>query len=136
MASVRVEFDVEAPADQVWAAVRDFSTPHLLTPGFVVSTSADGDRRDVTFFNGRTATEVLVDRDDEARRLVWSVVASALACTHHNSSAQVSALAPDRSRFVWITDVLPHHLGGPIGEMMRLGSRAIAGRFADTSGAT
>jgi hypothetical protein len=136
MASIRVEFDVEAPADRVWAAVRDFATPHLLAPGFVVSTSVDGDTRDVTFFNGRTATELLVNRDDEARRLVWSVVAGPLGCTHHNSSAEVGPLAAGRSRFVWITDVLPHHLGEPIGEMMRLGSEAIARRFAATSAAT
>jgi hypothetical protein len=45
-----------------------------LVPGFVIDARIDGEDRIVTFFNGSVVRELLVDRDDEARRLVWSAV--------------------------------------------------------------
>ena len=41
-------------------------------PGFVVDTRLDGDARIVTFGNGMVMRELIVDRDDDARRLVWT----------------------------------------------------------------
>jgi hypothetical protein len=75
MASVRKEIEIEAHPDDVWAARRDFGAVHeRLAPGFVVDAPLDGDTRVVTFFNGAVASELLVDRDDESRRLVYSVL--------------------------------------------------------------
>ncbi|HEY3008214.1 MAG TPA: SRPBCC family protein [Micromonosporaceae bacterium] len=115
MASVRREIVVEAPPDTVWAALRDWGAVHRrLVPGFVVDARLDGEDRIVTFFNGATVRELFVDLDDEARRLVWSVVDGPYA--HHNASAQVLADGSNHTRFVWIADVLPHdaapHLAG------------------------
>ena len=64
--------------------------------------------------------KLLVDCDDEARRLVWSIVEGPLGITHHNASAQVF---PDGSgtRFGWIADVLPDEVAGPMGELMATG---------------
>ncbi len=71
MASIRREVLIEAPAEDVWAAVRDVGAPHeRLAPGFVVAT-----RR--PFRNVTTL-----------RRLVWAVVGSP-RLTHHNASMQV-----------------------------------------------
>jgi hypothetical protein len=47
----------------------------------------------VTFANGVTAREVIVDLDDERRRLVWSATGGRL--THHNAAAQVFAAMID-----------------------------------------
>lgn len=122
MASVRREILIEAPPEDVWAAVADFGAPHQrLVPGFVVETRLDGDDRIVTFFNGAVAREALVDSDDEQRRLVWSVTQSGLGLTHHNASAQVFDEPGGATRFVWITDVLPHEAATPIGQMMDRG---------------
>jgi hypothetical protein len=77
----------------------------------------------VTFANGLVARELIVDIDDEARRLVWAVVEG--RPTHHNGSLQVFAEAGGRSRVVWIADLLPHDLAGPIGGMMERGMRAM-----------
>jgi hypothetical protein len=52
-----------------------------LVPGFAVDTRLDGDDRIVTFANGTVLREILVDLDDEACRLVWSVVDGPY--THH-----------------------------------------------------
>lgn len=122
MASVRREILIEARPDDVWAAVADFGAPHQrLVPGFVVESRLDGDDRIVTFFNGAVAREAFVDRDDEQRRLVWSVTESRLGLTHHNASAQVFAEPGGGTRFVWIADVLPHEAATPVGQMMDRG---------------
>ena len=108
MASVQKEFLVDADPDQVWAALRDFGAVHELAPGFVTSTVLDADTRIVTFFSGAVARERLVDLDDQAHRLVYSVIESPLGMTHHNASAQVFDVGGGRSRFVWLADLLPN----------------------------
>lgn len=120
MASVRKEILMDAPVDQVWDALRDWGAVHeRLVPGFVTETRLDGADRIVTFFNGAVAREVLVDLDDEARRLVWSVVGGAM--THHNAAAQVFPDGDGRTRFVWTTDLLPDEVGPYIDDMMERG---------------
>jgi carbon monoxide dehydrogenase subunit G len=120
MASVRKEILMDAPVDQVWDALRDWGAVHeRLVPGFVTETRLDGTDRIVTFFNGAVAREVLVDLDDEARRLVWSVVGGAM--THHNAAAQVFPDGDGRTRFVWTTDLLPNEVGPYIDDMMDRG---------------
>lgn len=119
MASIRKEIEIEARPEDVWDAVRDVGALHdRLVPGFVVSTELVPGARIVTFFNGAVARELLVDCDDEARRLVWSIVEGPLGITHHNASAQVFPDGQGWTRFVWIADVLPDEVAGPMGELM------------------
>jgi hypothetical protein len=126
VASIRKEILIDAPPDDVWAVLRDFGAVHeRLAPGFVVDTRLDEDVRVVTFFNGAVARELLVDIDDAARRLVYSVVDSPLGTTHHNASAQVIADGENGSRFVWITDVLPNPVAPRIDELMDQGISVI-----------
>jgi Polyketide cyclase / dehydrase and lipid transport len=123
MASIRKEISIDARPDEVWDALRDFGAVHeRLVPGFVTDTRLEGeDVRVVTFFNGVAAREVLVGVDDEARRLAYSVVESPLGIKHYNGSAQVFADGDVRSRFVWIVDVLPHDVAGPVSGLMEQG---------------
>ena len=124
MASIRKEFLIEARPEDVWAAVRDVGAIHTrLAPGFVVDTRLEGDARIVTFANGVVARELIVDIDDEARRLVWAAVGGRMS--HHNASLQVFAEGEGASRAVWIADLLPNDLAGPIGAMVEQGSAAI-----------
>jgi carbon monoxide dehydrogenase subunit G len=117
MASIRKEILVEARPENVWAAVRDVGALHeRLVPGFVVDTRLEAGARVVTFGNGMVVRELIVDLDDEARRLAWSARGARL--THHNASVQVLADGEGRSRLVWIADLLPHELAGDIGAMM------------------
>jgi carbon monoxide dehydrogenase subunit G len=119
MATIRVERSVAAPPEQVWDALRDWGALHeRLVPGFVVDTRLDGEDRIVTFFNGAVLREVLVDLDEESRRLVWSVVDGPY--THHNGAAQVFAEG-DGTRFVWTADLLPNEAAPPTAEMMERG---------------
>ncbi|WP_371418416.1 SRPBCC family protein [Methylocapsa sp. S129] len=77
----------------------------------------------MTFANGLTAREPIVDIDDKARRLVWAAVGG--RASHYNASLQVFAEGEGRSRAVWIADFLPNELSAAIGGMVEQGSAAI-----------
>ena len=117
MASIRKEILVEARPEHVWAAVRDVGALHQrLVPGFVTDTRLEADARVVTFGNGMVVRELIVELDEEVRRLAWSARGGRL--THHNASVQVFADGDRHTRLVWIADLLPHELAGDIGAMM------------------
>jgi carbon monoxide dehydrogenase subunit G len=120
MASIHREIQVEVPAERVWDAIRDVGAIHTrLAPGFVVDTRLEAGARVVTFGSGVVARELIVDVDDDARRLVWAVVGGKM--THHNASLQVFADGEGRSRVVWIADLLPNELAGYIAGMIEQG---------------
>lgn len=117
MARIEKEIQLHASAEDVWAALRDVGAlHHRLVPGFVVDTRLEEGARVVTFANGMVVRELIVDLDDEARRLVWSARGARL--THHNASAQVFPAGEGRSRLVWIADLLPDELADDIRAMM------------------
>ena len=124
MASIHREIVIEAPPEAVWDALRDVGAIHRrLAPGFVTDVRLEDGARVVTFGNGMTARELIVDVDDQARRLVWSVVGGQM--THHNASAQVFGAEQGGSRFVWIADLLPHQLAPGIAQMIDQGLAVI-----------
>jgi polyketide cyclase/dehydrase/lipid transport protein len=117
MASIRKELHLETSAERVWDVVRDIGALHTrLVPGFVVDTRLEPGARVVTFGNGMVVRELIVDRDDAAHRLAWSARGGRL--THHNASVQVFADGDQRSRLVWIADLLPDELAGDIRAMI------------------
>jgi hypothetical protein len=102
--SIRKEISIDAPPEKVWDALRDFGALHeRLVPGFVTDCRMDGEDRIVTFATGAVMREVLIDLDDEDRRLVWSIVDGPYR--HHNGVAQVFDEGGG-ARFVWTTDLL------------------------------
>jgi len=110
---------VETGPDLVWDAIRDVGAVHeRLAPGFVVDTRLEEGARIVTFGNGVVARELIVDVDEAARRLVWSVVGGRM--THHNASLQVFTEGA-KSRVVWIADLLPNEVGPYIAGMIDQG---------------
>jgi uncharacterized protein YndB with AHSA1/START domain len=124
MASIRTETVIDASPDDVWAALRDWGAlRERLTPGFVTDVQLEGDDRIVTFFDGSVVRETLVDLDDDARRLAWTMVEG--PHRHHNGSAQVFPHGDGRARFVWITDILPSELAVRTTELMEQGTSVI-----------
>ena len=124
MASIRKELIVDAPAEHVWAALRDIGNVHTrLAQQFVVDTRLEGDSRLVTFANGEVVRERIVDIDDRARRLAYAVVD--WRTTHHNASFQVVPDGEGRSRLIWITDLLPDSLADLVGGFVDQGCVAI-----------
>jgi hypothetical protein len=124
MASIHKDFSIDAPAHEVWDALRDFGALHTrLAPDFVTDCKLEDGARNVTFANGTTARELLVDCDDERRRLVYAVISERVK--QHSASAQVIADGEASCRFVWITDVLPHEIAPYVSAQMDAGAAAI-----------
>lgn len=113
MASVIREIIIEATPDTVWAAVGDFANgPLQMSPGVFVDCHLDeADVRTLTFADGTVASERLIARDDQARRIVWGWVGDERV-EHDNTSMQVFTDGETRSRLVWIHDTLPAELTG------------------------
>jgi hypothetical protein len=125
MASIHKELEIDVRVDRAWDALRDVGALHTrLCPHFVVDTRLEEGARVITLTNGMTSRELIVDVDDERRRVAWAIVGSP-QLTHHNGSAQVFGLDNGRTRFVWIADVLPHVAAPAIDELMEQGIRDI-----------
>lgn len=135
MASIRKERTIAVSPEQAWAALGDWAAPHeRLAPGFLVDTQIEGEDRVVTFFNGAVARERLVERNEEERRLVWSIVDGPY--THHNGAAQVIANDDGTTRFVWIADLLPNEIAEMTGEMMERGVENVKQALEGGTGAS
>src|ERR1700727_3180501 len=117
MASIHKDILIDAEPEDAWAAVRDFGAVHRrLAPGFVLDARLDDDARIVTFANGTTAREFLVDCDDTRRRLVYAVTSERVK--HYNASVQVIADGEARARLIWIVDILPNDIAPYIAGQM------------------
>ena len=68
----------------------------------------EDDARIVSFANGTTARELLVDCDHTRRRLVYAVVSERIK--QHSAAVQVVADGDSRCRLLWVVDVLPHEI--------------------------
>ncbi|MBN8976337.1 MAG: SRPBCC family protein [Rhizobiales bacterium] len=132
MASIHKDVALDAPAADVWSAVRDFGALHTrLVPGFVLETKLDGDARMVSFANGTVAREMLVDCDDAQQRLVYAVTSERVA--QHSASVQVIPDGEERCRLVWIVDVLPHAIAGYMAAQMDEAAKAMQRAFPGRS---
>lgn len=117
MASIRKLFDVAVSADLAWAALRDFhAVDRRVAPGFVTGVVPEDGARLVTFANGSTAREALVNCDDERRRLVYAVVGGRPLA--HSASVEVAPNGDGACTVTWITDVLPDELAEYIDAQM------------------
>lgn len=124
MASIRREIHVAVAADRAWGALRDVGRIHeRLVKGFVTDCRLDGDARVVTFANGMTARERIVDVDDAQRRVVWAVAEAPFE--HYNASVQAFDEGGGHTRLVWIADLLPHALEDRIAPMIDQGMAAM-----------
>ncbi|WP_457391395.1 SRPBCC family protein [Roseateles sp. P5_E1] len=129
MASIHREIVVDTPAAVLWDAMRDPGALHTrLAPAFVSECRMDGNTsdeqaRELRFANGMTVRELIVDIDDDRRRIAWSAVGGRL--THHNASTQIFEEGSSRCRVVWIADLLPHALAPAIAGMIEEGLQAM-----------
>ena len=77
----------------------------------------------LTFGNGMTVREVIVDVDDQNFRRSWS--ARGAPFTHHNASIQVFPEDNNTCRLVWIADLLPNEIAGAATDMIEQGLRTM-----------
>jgi hypothetical protein len=124
MASIRRELAIQVSPASAWDAIRDVGALHTrLVPGFVTDCRLEDGARVVTFGNGVVARELIVDRDDQRRRLAWSATGGRL--THHNASVQVFDEGAAATRIVWIADLLPDAMAPAIAAMIDEGMAAM-----------
>jgi carbon monoxide dehydrogenase subunit G len=128
MASIRRELVVDVPPDEVWTSLRDVGNVAELFPGILTSSVlAAEDERVVTFANGLVVRERIVDVDETSRRIVYS--AQGEGFTHHNASMQIIARTAQASRFIWITDFLPHDARSALEPLIDEGMRCFEQRW-------
>lgn len=121
MASICKETLVTRPATEVWDAIRDVaSVDKRLAPGFVKECRMDGNDRIVAFANGFVVREVIMDVDDEARRLAYSALSERLK--HHSAYFQIHEDGPGRCRLVWRAYVQPEEAAKTVAAMMEEGA--------------
>ena len=119
MATIFRDIEIGASAEFVWSAVRDVGNVHVrLFPGFVTDVTMEPGIRHVRFATGWVIHELIVSVDDEFRRIAYASVQG--RAQHHNSSMQVIAVAENRSRIVWTTDVLPDSVAGSISDILNI----------------
>ena len=124
MASLHRSVHIQAPALQVWSALEDVGALHTkLVPGFVIDCQLEGEVRFVTFANGITAKELIVDVSREKMRVSWTAVGGRLS--HHNASAHIVPTGEDSCEVVWIADLLPHEMAPAIATMIEQGLAAM-----------
>jgi hypothetical protein len=130
MASIRKEILIARRPEDIWAAIRDVGAVHeRLAPGFVVGTTFADGARVVTFANGVVVRELIVDIDDEARRIAYAAIGG--LSSHHNASMQVFAEGEGGSQLVWITDLLPDAAAAPVGVMIEQGAAVMRRTLED-----
>lgn len=128
MASIRLEIPLGAPAEQVWKRLREVGAAHRVFPGVLTDCRLDGDdARVVRFANGMVVRELIVDVDENARRVAYAVVE--WHARHHHASMQVVPEGASGSRLVWIADLLPNELAAPVRALMEQGAKAVQGVF-------
>ena len=124
MASIQKEIEINRSRESIWSAIRDVGNIHKrLVVGFVTDCKLEGDWRTITFANGMTVRELIVDVDDKSFRHSWSARSPQLL--HHSASVQVFSLGPNKSRVLWIADLMPNEMAAPVGEMIQQGLMAM-----------
>jgi hypothetical protein len=122
MATIHKEILINARIEGAWDAVRDVgAVRERLTPGILTDSHMDGDARVVTFANGLVARELIVTIDDAAHRVAYASVGGRLR--HHNASIQLFDDGGNRTRLVWITDLLPDDMAPTINALVEQGSQ-------------
>jgi hypothetical protein len=134
MASIRRTVLINRAPSKVWDPLRDVGALHTrLVVGFVTNCVLEDGARVVTFANGTTSRELIVDVSDQDRRVAWAVVGGPL--THHNASAQIFPAPDGKSEVVWIADLLPNELAPAIAAMIEQGLAAMKRTLEATTAA-
>jgi hypothetical protein len=127
VASVHHEVVVNADVGHVWDVIRDVGAAHTrLLPGRVTGTRLDGDFRYLTFPDGREVRELIIDIDDERRRMAYAVVGGdSLGLTYHHATFQVEPDGDSRCRLLWVTELLPSTLEDAVRARIIVGAAEI-----------
>ena len=105
MGSATNEIDIDRPANDVWAVVRDFGGLAAWMPG-IDACRVEGDDR-ILEMMGMELTETLLRRDDETRTLVYGITKSPMPIEHHEATIAVAPVDDQSSHVIYTVDVAP-----------------------------
>jgi hypothetical protein len=126
MAEGKAEAKIAAPPDEVWALVGRFDGLHEWMPGIDAS-ELDGDVRKLQTM-GMEIHEQLKERDEDARRISYTIVKAPMPLEHHLATITVIADG-DGSILVWEYDVRPDEMAGAMGPVYEGSVQAVKARF-------
>ncbi|HMC52724.1 MAG TPA: SRPBCC family protein [Acidimicrobiales bacterium] len=107
MAEVQEQAELGADVEEVWKVVGDFGGL-LEALGVPVEIEGEGIGQTRKISLGQDPTvERLEERDEEARRLVYSIVSGPLPVTEYVSTMQLSPAGDGRTRLVWSSTFQP-----------------------------
>src|SRR5437667_10259872 len=107
MAEVREEGELGASVEEVWKLVGDFGG-FVAAMGVPVELDGDGIGQTRTMSMGpEPMVERLEERDDAARRLVYSIVSGPMPVTGYRSTMQLSSAGDDRTILTWSSTFRP-----------------------------
>lgn len=104
---VKKSVTLAAPADKVWAAVKNFDGlatwhPALASDEIVGGTNnTPGAVRLLTLKGGGTIKEKLLSFDDTGHRFRYAIVEGVLPVSHYTATIVVTSLANDKSMVTW-----------------------------------
>jgi carbon monoxide dehydrogenase subunit G len=111
MAAGSVECELSVSADEAWAAVGDFAGVDKIFPG-LDSLDIEGDDRILGMF-GMSIRERLIERDESARRLVYSIIEGVPVESHQGTITVQDA--GDGSKVTWAWEVTPDEMSDLLG---------------------
>lgn len=107
MAEVREDAELGADVDEVWKLVGDFGG-FVEAMGVPVELKGDGIGQTRTIrMNAQPTIERLEERDDDAKRIAYSIVESPIPVTDYLSTMQLSAAGDGRTHLVWSSTFEP-----------------------------
>ncbi len=106
MGRAQAKIDIDRPADEVWAVVRDFGNIGWM-PG-IDGVTVDGSTRTISMM-GMEITEELRSTDEAARSLTYGIVGGALGVEHHQGVVTVTP-SGEACTVTWDVDVEPDNL--------------------------
>lgn len=112
MADGKAEVTIARSPDEVWALVGRFEGLDEWMPG-VESCEMDGDVRKLTMM-GMEIHEQLKERDEDARRISYSIVKSPMPVEYHLATLTVTADG-DGSHLEWAYEVRPDEMAAAFG---------------------
>lgn len=121
MAHVKQTMTINAPADQVWATVRDFGRiDRYLDAVEEVETKGQGPgmTRTLTLADGGQVVEQLESLDDAQRKLRYSIVEGPLPVREYKSTMTVEDNGGGQARVTWATRFEPD--GAPESEVKEM----------------
>jgi carbon monoxide dehydrogenase subunit G len=122
MADGKVEVSIERSPDDVWALVGDFGGLGDWMPG-IESCELDGDVRKLQTM-GMEIHEQLKERDDDARRISYSIVQSPMPVEHHLATLTVSPEG-DGAKLEWAYEVQPDEMAAAFGPVYEGSAQAV-----------